>query len=660
MAAFTSNSAMAQGVADIGSLGGGGTSVNSLSADGTTVVGSSFNASTFRAFRWTAAGGLSDLGSFGSSTGASIAYGVSANGSVVVGMGIIAGGLERAFRWTDVGGMQDLGVLGGFAGSERSYANAVSGDGLVVTGRSTVADGSWNAFRWTSAGMMDIGRLPGGGFSEGRAISHDGSVIVGTSGIGSQPNSFHAIRWTSSEGMTDLGTLAGGRVSSGRGVSADGSVVVGTSENASFQSRAFRWTQAGGMQDLGVLAGSIYSAGFGVSANGQVVVGKSVVGGRDVAFRWTEATGMESVSSWLGAAGISTTGWEFLEAVSTSADGSVLAGDGRNSVGDYSGWIARVSALGSGVMSPVDYMRSVVAARKATLESGQQLSRFILWGSHHRPLMSYRDLGERGCFWATGDVGRRSNPSNIQDTLAEAGVCGDFAGRKIRAGFGLGYGKRSVGLGNFGSTRMSGNHVLAEVNARPEPGLLLSATAVHGRWKAETRRGYSGATGTDFSNGSARVESTAMRVRADWENLWMFGESHLTPYVAASIYRTRTGGYIETGGGFPARFDSQSQTELESRIGITGGHEITASTTLRPTVEAVYRSNRGTPRVRGQALGLFVFDEASTAQRRAWVRVGADIDHHLNKTALLSFSLHAASSGDDPRMSAALTFRMGF
>jgi probable HAF family extracellular repeat protein len=40
------------------------------------------------------------------------AYGVSADGSVVVGYGCNAAG-RRAFRWTASGGMQDLGTLGG-------------------------------------------------------------------------------------------------------------------------------------------------------------------------------------------------------------------------------------------------------------------------------------------------------------------------------------------------------------------------------------------------------------------------------------------------------------------------------------------------------------------------------------------------------------------
>jgi probable HAF family extracellular repeat protein len=54
---------------------------------------------------------MQDLGTLGGS--GSWAYGVSADGSVVVGWAYNAAGRSRAFRWTAAGGMQDLGTLGG-------------------------------------------------------------------------------------------------------------------------------------------------------------------------------------------------------------------------------------------------------------------------------------------------------------------------------------------------------------------------------------------------------------------------------------------------------------------------------------------------------------------------------------------------------------------
>jgi probable HAF family extracellular repeat protein len=98
---------------DLGTLGGRESVAYGVSADGAVVVGWAYNAAgQRRAFRWTVDGGMQDLGTLPGGR-ESEAYGVSADGSVVVGWAYNAAGQRRAFRWTVDGGMQDLGTLGG-------------------------------------------------------------------------------------------------------------------------------------------------------------------------------------------------------------------------------------------------------------------------------------------------------------------------------------------------------------------------------------------------------------------------------------------------------------------------------------------------------------------------------------------------------------------
>ncbi len=110
------------------------------------------------------------------------AWGVSADGSVVVGRAIDVFGQLRAFRWTAAGGMEDLGTLGG----DESWAYGVSADGSVVVGWAQDTAREYRAFRWTQAGGMEDLNItyaslltPRSVLNWAIAISPDGRYIVG-------------------------------------------------------------------------------------------------------------------------------------------------------------------------------------------------------------------------------------------------------------------------------------------------------------------------------------------------------------------------------------------------------------------------------------------------------------------------------------------------
>lgn len=299
---------------NLGSIGGDYYSEGyAISADGTTVIGTVYNHDDSiprYGFIWTAADGMQPVNSFGGYD--NIARSISSDGSTIVGQAVWSSdNYYYPFRRT-AGGMENLGTLGGTSNLSLDMAYGASADGSVVVGQSVDAENHFHAFRWTDSGMEDLGVLEvGGTFSSAYAVSADGSVVVGESdGV--------AFRWTAADGMEAIGTL-GGYSSVARDISADGTIIVGWSTNSDEVTCLFRWTEEGGMENLGPADPWIDSY-CSVSADGSVIVGVAY----NEAFIWTEATGILDLASVFEAQGIDLENWLSLMAcdVTILPDGS--------------------------------------------------------------------------------------------------------------------------------------------------------------------------------------------------------------------------------------------------------------------------------------------------------------------------------------------------
>lgn len=324
--------AHAQSFMGLGFLPGfaGDSTSDAISADGTTVVGTCVSA-TNSANR--------EPFRWTQATGMvalpkgtfSQAFGVSANGSV------IAGAIGKAARWTQSSGWVALGNLSGGA---TISAQGISGDGSVLVGLGTSTPGT-QAFRWTQAtGTVGLGDLPGGSFySIAQAVSGDGTTIVGYSDSGGTGS--EAFRWTQTTGMVGLGYMSSpsyetGPSSAAFAVSADGSVIVGQADSVD-GAHAFRWTQSTGMVDLGGGPG----LALATSADGSIVGGEGQAG----AFVWDATHGMRYLSSILTTdyhLSDQLDGWSLRRVTGMSADGNVFVGWGINPSGTYEPWIATV------------------------------------------------------------------------------------------------------------------------------------------------------------------------------------------------------------------------------------------------------------------------------------------------------------------------------
>ncbi len=640
------NTAMSQetdGYWDLRPLNGGRYSIASgVSANGSVIIGFENDANfQTRAFLWKQ-GRMESLGTLNNGT-YSNATGASADGSVIVGYARDgnASNQIRAFLWTQ-GRMEGLGTLNG---GIFSRANGVNADGSVIVGYATdgLASVMYRAVRWTQGTIESLGTLNNGTSSQASGVNADGSVVVGNAADGASFNATRAFRWTQGR-MESLGTLNSGNFSDAKSVNADGSVVVGyaTDGDAANTPRAFRWTQ-GRMESLGTLNNGNYSYANGVNADGSVVVGLSTDGGAfqtDRAFRWTEATGMISVEDWLRNSGVTVDNDFTTTATGVSADGSVVVGQTESS----SAFIARVSSVGSGIIDVNEFYSSL--AGKPSVNVGLNFANTVLHGAHGEPMRNLLDVGQQS-IWVTNDTGYDNGASSDGAFgLVDFGYgLGLEGGATARFAFGGLYSDQDIDAG--GNFINKGFYIAPEVSLPVAGNVYATIGGYYAPGKLSVTRGYLNGGVMDYSHGEADLDTWGAKLRFDWLNAFSANDWNFTPYTSLTYTRSKIDAYTETGGGFPASFNEVKDHNTVLRIGLDGVHSLTNDIRLLTRAEAAYRFENETAATSGSITGLsgFSFDGQETNQ--FWLRggLGAEMDV-AGGTA--SLNVNVTTQGDDP------------
>lgn len=287
--------------------------LSGISADGKVLVGSMEN----RAFRWD--GAMHEL------QGAKKATAANADGSVVVGT---LAASPHAFRWTAAGGLQDLGTL---PGSVASDATGVSGDGTVVVG---TAETSTVPIAWiwdAGAGMRNLGSLGGpDAGARAYAVSRDGRIVVGVS-------DGHAFRWTAETGMVDISPkLDDLAVATAYAISADGTTIVGAYNpnpgGVHVHPIQFRWTTPTGFELLTDQSDrSTFGSALATDGTGSHIFGYYFYMLTNPTM-WSKQTGTIDLQAYMQSEGLDLAGWQLNDATAASDNGDVVAGTGYRTI----------------------------------------------------------------------------------------------------------------------------------------------------------------------------------------------------------------------------------------------------------------------------------------------------------------------------------------
>ncbi len=309
----------AQNSAQFFDIGEGGAS--KVSDNGQFVCGTNY---PFPAFLWTEVNGRIELG-----TDYTEGYAVSNNGVVAGrfpdpnlpapgGNPTLRAGYFENNTWTALEGYPGYPVL-----DEQTYTNAygISGDGSIIVGMQWLPNWSAEACYWDNSGIHMLGQT-GGGSSRANDVetTNSGFIICGWDGEsgGADRRAFYWDPLPHFIGAYDT-TYPVGEC---EGLSSDGSIIAGGSAGV-----PFLWSEPAGLQWLS----TAYSGGYAydVSDDG-IVVGFVDLGGFYYnAFikkpEWNDIMLLQNyLTDSLGISGISD--WYFAFANSISADGLTIAG----------------------------------------------------------------------------------------------------------------------------------------------------------------------------------------------------------------------------------------------------------------------------------------------------------------------------------------------
>jgi uncharacterized membrane protein len=232
------------------------------------------------------------------------------------------------------------------SGSGPTYANAygISGDGSTVVGLSYGAQGCGSStirgFKWTAAGgTVALTKVDAPSrASRANAVNFDGSVIVGWDDANNGQR--RGVQWRS--GAPSLIKRNNLPVGEADAVSHDGQYIVGVSSSAATNSNDWLWSQLSGVQLLGAILGQDSGLTGALNDDASVITGQSLdfEAGTITPTIWTSGLGLIDFNLFLSAQGVSTTGLGMRLGMAMSADGRTITGYSDSRIG-YLGWVLK-------------------------------------------------------------------------------------------------------------------------------------------------------------------------------------------------------------------------------------------------------------------------------------------------------------------------------
>ena len=284
----------------------------------------------------------------------------------------------------------------------------------------------------------------------------------------------------------------------------------------------------------------------------------------------------------------------------------------------------------------------------------------VLNGAHSRPLSRLVAKGEK-TGWVAGDLGVDHHDSRDGDLgLAEVGFGYHFGRVQMNIALGKTWSDQDTLQG--GSIDADGKFVMVEgiIPVTRFDGLHATITG-YGHWgDVDVKRGYLNAGLPDFSTASPDSRTWGLRARLDWQNALSWNSADFTPYLGLSFSDSHLDSFTETGGAFPARFDSRDEEVTEFRVGANSEYPLFNNRAkLLGNLEVAHRFDDQGSQTSGELIGLFGFDLPGQDYDQDWIKAGIGIEGELGK-GKASLMLNGTTEGEMPSAWAAFSYQVKF
>nr|WP_287410450.1 autotransporter domain-containing protein [Pseudodesulfovibrio sp.] len=547
--------------------------------------------------------------------------GISSDGHAVFGSRLSVGAPNEALiavssdNWTTAGGITDYSISYGPTGSMPDL-NAISNN--IAGVRTAVGAMANKPMTWETptVGNTLVGTpLSLGSYTSGSArdITDDGSMAVGNVNT----TYHHAAIWNIMTNSLTVLPSGGYNNQNANFVNKNGSVIVG--DVCSAISEVAIWTENGNSYTVQTLYDALISKGVQTDPNNYFMTATGLSDDGDL------ITGQRADSTMfianLGAGGVITTE-QLNESLATMGQvGSAVSGMGQLSMSRL-GNVAGGQGAHFHVTTPGTETAGGGAERG--LSSGDEMPGSMdLWvigsvGSNIE--LNGDDLGLRGGVGLTWDNGN--------EWRFGGGVFGDM--RDLKTNHGGDQSIRAIGPGVFA------------VYSPEQTGFEFRLSALWQSVALDLTRGYANGAGSATSSGSTDANVFGLSGRVQWTKN-MTDSFDLTPFAEYTWQTTHIDSYSESGGPFPASFESRTETSNSIRAGLRADAALFDKVGTWAWLAWDHRFEDSSAGMGGSTIGLgaFTYPGAKLDQDWADAGVGAswDITERLEATSSLGFAM---------------------